>query len=44
LIVLLDEWSAARDLDRDQALCELAVRYFRSHGPAAAVDLATGAG
>jgi len=31
LVVLLDEWvPQPRDLERDQALCELAVRYFRS--------------
>ncbi len=45
LVVLLDEWvRQPRDLERDQALCELAVRYFRSHGPATAVDLAAWSG
>lgn len=45
LVVLLDEWvRQPRDLDRDQALCELAVRYFRSHGPATALDLAAWSG
>ena len=37
---LLDEWvRAPRRLDRDEALGELAYRYFRSHGPATARDL-----
>ena len=41
LVVLLDEWvPRPRDLERDEALCELAVRYFRSHGPATGADLA----
>ncbi len=41
LVVLLDEWvPQPRDLERDEALCELAVRYFRSHGPATGADLA----
>ena len=41
LLVLLDEWvPQPRHLERDEALCELAVRYFRSHGPALAADLA----
>jgi hypothetical protein len=45
LIVLLDEWvPQPRDLERDQALCELAARYFRSHGPATAADLAAWSG
>ena len=40
LIVLVDEWIARpRDLDRDEALGELALRYFRSHGPATVKDL-----
>ena len=38
---LLAEWvRAPRRLDRDEALGELAFRYFRSHGPATARDLA----
>lgn len=37
--VLLDEWiPPAAPLERDQALTELAVRYFSSHGPAQVVD------
>lgn len=40
-LVLVDEWIAApRQLQQDEALGELALRYFRSHGPAAATDLA----
>jgi hypothetical protein len=39
---LLDEWLASiprsRFADRDQALGELALRYFRSHGPASLRD------
>jgi hypothetical protein len=42
---LLDEWlPAARELDRDAALAELATRYFVSHGPATERDLAWWAG
>ena len=42
---LLDEWVPnGRKLDRDEALRELALRYFRSHGPATAADLARWAG
>ena len=42
-IVLVDDWIPAarrlgRDLDRDQALGEWALRYFRSHGPATVKD------
>ena len=38
---LLDEWvPAARRLDRDEALAELALRYFTSHGPATLHDFA----
>jgi len=41
LLVLLDEWvTQPRQLERDEALGELAVRYFRSHGPATSADLA----
>ncbi|HEX4959572.1 MAG TPA: winged helix DNA-binding domain-containing protein [Thermoanaerobaculia bacterium] len=37
--VLLDEWVPnARRLDRDEALAELARRYFTSHGPATVQD------
>jgi len=40
-IALLEEWlPPARDLERDEALGELARRYFTSHGPATAHDLA----
>ena len=36
---LLDEWvSPAKPLDRDEALAELARRYFTSHGPATVKD------
>jgi hypothetical protein len=38
--VLLDEWiRSPRRLERDEALGELAFRYFRSHGPATVGDL-----
>jgi hypothetical protein len=38
-IVLLPEWvRTPRTLDRDEALGELAVRYFRGHGPATVPD------
>ncbi len=40
-IFLLDEWApAAPPLAREQALAELARRYFRSHGPATLADFA----
>lgn len=36
---LLEEWvPAAKNLERDEALAELAKRYFRSHGPATLHD------
>jgi hypothetical protein len=39
--VLLDEWvPEPRRLDRDEALAELARRYFRSHGPTTVRDFA----
>ena len=39
--VLLDEWVRnSRQLDYDEALVELAERYFRSHGPATEYDFA----
>jgi hypothetical protein len=39
--VLLDEWlPESRGLLRDEALAELALRYFTSHGPAAVRDFA----
>jgi len=39
--VLLDEWvPPATMLDRDEALAELAKRYFTSHGPASLQDFA----
>jgi hypothetical protein len=45
LFVLLDEWIPnARRLPRDEALCELALRYFTGHGPATVQDLARWAG
>jgi hypothetical protein len=42
-VVLISEWvregrRLGRDLDRDEALGELAGRYFRSHGPATVRD------
>jgi DNA glycosylase AlkZ-like len=38
---LLDEWApAAKTLERDEALAELARRYFTSHGPATLQDFA----
>ncbi|HWT00739.1 MAG TPA: winged helix DNA-binding domain-containing protein [Pyrinomonadaceae bacterium] len=39
---LLDEWSphTGRTLERDEALAELASRYFTSHGPATLQDFA----
>lgn len=40
-LVLLDEWvPAPRRLEREEALGELARRYFRAHGPASVADLA----
>jgi hypothetical protein len=43
--VLLDDWvTAPRRLDRDAGLAELALRYFRGHGPATVADLARWAG
>jgi hypothetical protein len=45
VFVLLDEWvRAPRQLERDEALGELAFRYFRSHGPATTRDLARWSG
>ncbi|MGO9179938.1 MAG: winged helix DNA-binding domain-containing protein [Candidatus Limnocylindrales bacterium] len=42
---LLDEWvRAPRHLERNEALGELTLRYFRSHGPATARDLARWSG
>ncbi|MBO1751241.1 AlkZ family DNA glycosylase [Actinotalea sp. BY-33] len=39
--VLLEEWvPEPRHLDREEALAEIALRYFRSHGPATIQDLA----
>jgi hypothetical protein len=39
--VLLDEWlPPARTLEHDEALAELALRYFTSHGPATLQDFA----
>lgn len=39
--VLLEEWvPRPRRLERDEALAELALRYFRGHGPATVADLA----
>jgi len=42
---LLHDWvPRPRELERDEALGELAVRFFRSHGPATAGDLARWSG
>jgi hypothetical protein len=43
--VLAEEWlPAARPRDRDEALAELALRYFAGHGPATVADLVRWAG
>jgi hypothetical protein len=40
-LVLVDEWiRAPRELDREEALREFALRYFRGHGPATLEDFA----
>jgi hypothetical protein len=40
-VALLEEWvPSARDLEREEALGELARRYFTSHGPATVQDFA----
>jgi hypothetical protein len=45
LFVLLDEWvPAPRRLERDEALGELAQRFFTAHGPATVQDLARWSG
>ena len=45
LFVLLDEWvRSPRRLEREEALGELTLRYFRSHGPATVKDLVRWAG
>ena len=45
LVVLTGEWiGRPRRLGREEALAELALRYFRSHGPATLADLARWAG
>lgn len=42
---LLEEWVRnPRHMERDEALAELALRYFRSHGPATVRDLARWSG
>jgi hypothetical protein len=41
LLVLADEWiTAPRQLDREEALAEVAARYVAAHGPATVEDLA----
>lgn len=43
--VLLDDWAPRqRELSRDEALAEIALRYFRSHGPTTRKDFAGWAG
>jgi hypothetical protein len=43
--VLLDDWAPRqRELTRDEALAELALRYFRSHGPTTRKDFVGWAG
>jgi hypothetical protein len=45
LFVLLDDWvREPRRLNRDEALGELTLRYFRGHGPATVKDLVRWAG
>ncbi|MGY1619385.1 winged helix DNA-binding domain-containing protein [Geodermatophilus sp. SYSU D00691] len=45
LFVLAAEWiTAPRRLDREEARAELALRFFRGHGPATVADLARWAG
>ncbi len=45
LFVLREEWLGPRTpLDRDEALAELALRYFTGHGPATVPDLVRWAG
>ena len=45
LFVLLDDWiTEERRLDRDEALAELALRFFTGHGPATVADLVRWAG
>jgi hypothetical protein len=45
LFVLTDEWiPSPRRLEGDEALRELALRFFRGHGPATVADLARWAG
>ncbi|GAA4442059.1 winged helix DNA-binding domain-containing protein [Phytohabitans houttuyneae] len=45
LVVLVDDWvPRPRRLDREEALGELALRYFRGHGPATVKDYARWAG
>jgi Winged helix DNA-binding domain len=45
LFVLLDEWvPGPRRLGREEALAELALRFFTGHGPATVADLARWAG
>lgn len=39
-VVLVEQWiPSSRHLERDEALAELALRYFRGHGPATVKDL-----
>jgi hypothetical protein len=43
-LVLVDEWVNSRKPERDEALYELAARYFCSHGPATVKDFARWSG
>ncbi len=44
-LVLFDEWLAdSPSLEREEALCQLTLRYFQSHGPATEADFAWWAG
>ncbi|SFF79819.1 winged helix DNA-binding domain-containing protein [Blastococcus tunisiensis] len=44
LFVLLDDWVGGRPPEREEALAELALRFFTGHGPATVPDLVRWAG